>query len=339
MAESSLSVGKPELTQAIGHFLGYGSVIADWAAAQVTEIDRILQSGVRRVYYPIGAHAGYEWSFLRPTSIFYLGAIGTDGTIASSTTFDSATYTDWVAQGITTDDTLTISDSTDDDATVGDYAITTVAVGDITLTTSPAATATGVTFLLKRSPADYDLPDDFGRLIGDMHYSADEARPAIVQIDVGKILQMRARYDQAGAPYFCAVRPKSSTGASGQRQEIIFYPKSDSAYTLSYNYEAYSGELTDSLPYPLGGMQMSELYIESCLSVAEQRVNDEIGLHTQVYQAFLSDAIARDGKKGAHFYGDMGGAERDFGRSMVARRRGRELFGDSYSISYNGNQI
>ncbi len=340
MAESSLSIGKPELTQAIGHYLGHGSVIADWSTPQDTEIDRLLQSGVRRVYYPVSTDRsliGYEWSFLRPTSTLYLGASGTDG-VTSSSVLTSATYADWDTQGITTADTVTISDSTSDAATTGDYAITSVSGANITLTTDPGD-ATGITFLIKRSPANYNLPDDFGRTIGDLHFSSNEVRMPVRIIPVGKILDMRARSDESGAPYFAAVRPKTSTGSTGQRQEIIFYPEPDQAYTLYHNYEAYSGELTDALPYPLGGMQMSELYIESCLAVAEQRMNNEAGLHSQTYQILLADAITRDKNKSAHFHGNIGGAERDFGRDTLRWRRGRELYSGAYNITYGGNQL
>jgi len=340
LAESSLSLAFTELQQRVGFFLGYGSVVADWSAAQDAEIILNVQSGVRRVYYPMGVSAdllGYEWSWLRPTETLYLGASGTDGSIVTAT-FDSATYTDWVDQGITTADTVDITAIGSGSTTIGDYAIQSVATGAITLTSSPGD-GTSLTFWVKRTPANYNLPDNFGRLIGDLHFAADDVRAPITLVRTGAILDMRARSDEKGTPYFAAVRPKSSTGSTGQRQEIIFYPEPDQAYTLSYNYEAYSGELTDALPYPLGGMQLSELYVESCLAAAEQRVNNEAGLHTQVYQAMLLDAVARDRKKGAHFYGHMGGRERDFGRDYRSWRRGRELSGGAYSITYDGSQL
>jgi len=260
MAESSLSVGFPDLQKEVGFLIGYGRTPEKWGATKEAEIDGVVQSGVRRVYYPPAVNAdtlGYEWSWLRPTE-----------------TLD-----------ITSDE------------------------------------------------GDYDLPDDFGRLVGAIHYPADEHRDSIVIVSVGKLLAMRANSDRSGAPSFAAIRYKASTGAAGQRQEILFYPEPDADWTLSYEYEAYSGALSDDFPYPLGGMQLAELYIESCLAVAEQRINDESGKHTQQYQALLLDAIARDRKRGARLYGQMGhieSGEPEFRRGWT---------GSVYPLTYDGETI
>lgn len=260
MSESSLSVGLPELRKAVAFFLGYGRTPANWSAAQLAEITGVVQSGVRRVYYPPAVNAGtlgYEWSWLRPTS----------------------------------------------------------------------------TLAVVAGTADYDLPDDFGRLIGAIHYPEAEYSASIAVVSVGRILAMRAQSSLSDAPRYAAVNYKSSDGASGQRQEVMFYPTPSAAWTLSLEYEAYSGALTDANPYPLGGMQLAELYLESCLAVAESRLNDEIGLHAQQFGTLLLDAIARDRKHGARYYGPMGHVE----SSAEPFRRG--WTGSVYPITYNGETL
>jgi len=79
-------------------------------------------------------------------------------------------------------------------------------------------------------------------------------------------------------------------------------------------------------------MSLAELFIESCLAVAEQRLNDEIGVHTQTYQALLLDAVQRDKKHSPTYFGYMGHTE-----YQVERR----LHGDvsPYSIIYKGQSI
>ena len=62
MAESSLSLGYPELLRAVGRFLGYGADNANWTTDERTEVDDAIKSGLRRFY---GAH---KWSFLRPVT-------------------------------------------------------------------------------------------------------------------------------------------------------------------------------------------------------------------------------------------------------------------------------
>lgn len=268
MAESSLSVGLPELRAEVGFFLGYGRTAGTWSAGQLAEIDTIVQSGVRRVYYPPAIHpglpayenistVGYEWSWLRPT--------------------------------------------TDLDIVAG--------------------------------VADYSFPDDFGRLVGAFHYPPDAHRASVVIVSVGKLLSMRAFNNQKDAPRYAAVRYKQSDGTGGQRQEVLFHPEPNAPWTLSYEYEAYSGALTDAAPYPLGGMQLAELYIESCLAVAESRVDDELGQHNRQFELLLVDAVARDRKRGARNFGQMGHVEPHGWRV----RRGDT--GSTYPITYKGEPL
>lgn len=331
MSESTLTLGWLEIQAEVGFFLGYGRTLANWSATQDAEVAICVQSGVRRVYYPPGA-GGYEWSFLRPTSALYLGASGTDG-VLSSGTFDSATFANWTAQGITTADQVYITAPA---AEVGTYDITSVAAGAITLTQTPDD-ATDLTFSIRRNPANYDLSDNFGRLVGDLHFAADTNYPAITIVSLAFIEELRARSDQTDTPCYAAIRYKSSTGADGQRQEILFWPRPTVYFPLTYSYEAYSGELSDTYPYPLGGMQLSELYVESCLAVAEQRSTGEIGIHMQLYEVLLSDAIARDRKRGPRFYGYIGRGEEGVGDTW---RRGRALGADgAYGITYKGEAI
>jgi len=334
MAESGLSLGWSDFKKEVGWFMGYGRDPTAWSEDQTSEIESIVQSGVRRVYYPVSQTpgiAGYEWSWLRPTSIIYLGASGSDGTITGDQ-FDSATYTNWVTQGITTDDTVTISAVGSGDTPLDEYTISSVAIGAITLGSSPGD-GSSLTFLVGRSPANYSLPDDFGRLIGELHFKPDDQYAAVKVCSVADMLEMRAIEDRTGAPAFAAVRPKAWDRTTGQRWEILFWPRPDTSYTLYCEYEAYSGALSDSYPYPLGGMELAELYIESCLAVAEQRFNDEVGLHTQAYQAFLTDAVTRDRKRSARYYGRMGQPK------THRERRARGDTGGTYPITYSGELI
>ena len=260
MAESSLSIGFPELQIEVAFLLGYGRTSANWSVAQESLIDSIVQSGVRRVYYPPATApemSGYEWSWLRPTT------------------------------------TLDIESGT----------------------------------------SDYDLGDDFGRLVGAFHYPEEEYRRPIVEVSVSKILSLRTRASQSGGPYYVATRFKSSDGSGGQRREALFFPEPDEDWTLTYEYEAYNSVLSDTFPYPLGGMKLAELYIESCLAVAESRTGDELSIHTQTFSALLADAIARDKKNSATFYGRMSPGDGE----LTEFRRG--LTGGTYPILYGGELI
>jgi len=261
--ESSLSIGFAELKSQVGYYLGMGrGVDKAWSASQISEIEGIVQSGVRRVYYPPALSAqmaGYEWSWLRPAH-------------------------------------------------------------------TPFAITAGIW--------EYDLPDDFGRLVGTFHYPPAAYRFSITVIPVSKLTDMKSNADLTNDPSYVAIRYKEQVDPQvvGQRQEALFYPIPSTAWSLEYEYEAYSGALSDTFPYPLGGMQLAEVYIESCLALAETRINDDIGQHAQQFQALLVDAIARDRKRGAQSYGQMGHRERTVDPSF---RRGYE--GSVYPITYRGD--
>jgi hypothetical protein len=304
MSESSLSIGLPDLLSAVGFFLGFGSNSLNWTASQLSELTAIVQSGVRRVYYPPALNAqvaGYEWSWLHPNSYIDIVAPYATGTVTivnGVVTLVGGTFPTWV------------NDQTRMSITGVSYQVDTRdSNSQVTLVDTSVNAVAGTIYQVAQFA--YDLPDNFGRLLGGFHYPPEAYRRPISIISAGRIEDLQSQTNLTGTPHEAAVRYKSSDGTTGQRQEVMFYPTSSAPWTLSYEYEAYSGSLTDTFPYPLGGMQLAELYIESCLAVAETRVNDEIGQHAAQFQSLLMDAIARDRKRGAQMYGQLGHREHD----------------------------
>ncbi len=329
MAESGLSIGYSDLQSEVGFHLGYGrGVIKAWSTAQALEIEGIVHSGVRRVYYPTAVSeklAGYDWSWLKPTTTIDIQKTYSTGTItvvSGVVTLTAAgTFPSWAA-----DAELTIAST-----------VYTVATRDgdnqVTLDDTSVDEDSGTSYGLCQ--VDYDLPDDFGRFASDLFYGPNSNRSSIQIISVGHLLQLRASATSTGNPRYAAVRYKSATPAAiGSRQEVLFYPTPSEDHTLHYEFEAYSGKLTDSLPYPLGGMQMAELYIESCLSVAETRFDDEArGIHSELFDRLLVDAVARDRKRGAKVFGQMGHKE------AVSYTFRRGWTGGTYPIRYKNELI
>jgi len=186
---------------------------------------------------------------------------------------------------------------------------------------------------IESGTADYDLPDDLGRVVSAFYYPEAEYRQPIQQVSVGKILALRSSTALTGPPTYFATRFKAEDRTAGSRQEVLFYPEPDDDWTLTCEYEAYSGQLSDDYPYPLGGMKMAELFTESCIAVAESRTEDAPGIHAQLFQTLLVDAIQRDKKQGATFYGPMG----DTTEEPTAFRRGYD--GSTGTVTYNGDEI
>ena len=249
---------------------------------------------------------------------------GTIGIVSGVVTLSVAgTFPSWAAAGEITVGGISYTVNTRD----GD--------NQVTLDDTSVDVDSGTDYRLNQ--LQYDLPDDFGRFASSLHYEPDQNRSAIQIISVSQFLSMRASQTLSGNPRFAAVRFKSATPAAiGSRQEVMFYPTPDESHTLYYEYEAYSGKLTDSLPYPLGGMQMVEVYIESCLSVAEVRGEDKPGIHSSEFARLLVDSIKRDQRRGARHFGQMGHREyKNFDEYMFRRGWGA----GTYSITYKGGTV
>lgn len=328
--ESGLSVGFPEMKQEVGFLLGYGR--SGWTSAQETEIEGYVHSGVRRVYYPPKVidptgqldTSGYEWSWLKPWTTLATSLPYSTGTVTIASgvvTLASGTFPSWAADG-----TIQVSGSS--------YTVSTRdSDTQVTLDDTTATAAAGTSYKLTRDV--YALPSDLGRIIGVMNFPLNEYREAITSIPFQELMEMRASIDLTGQPYHFAERWKPGTFTTGQRKELAFYPTPDTVWRLHYQYEAYTGKLTSSAPYPLGGMKLSELYLESCMSVAETRVFDEPGVHTREFEALLLDAIRRDSKNTGKNFGFMGHVESY--RDDIVFRRG--WTGGTYPITYDGSDV
>lgn len=257
MSESELSIAYSDLMLEVAAFLGYSPDSTAWTTAEEAELDRYVQAGVRRVYYPpavAGVEAGYAWTFLSP--------VATLSTVASTGT--------------------------------------------------------------------QDLPPALGRVLGQFHFAPAVYKPSIVQVSEDKYRALLADSNLTGPPQVARVRQKAGQDGVGQRLEVSWWPIPDAAYDLTYRYEGYSGKLSAVNPYPLGGMRHAELYVQSCLAVAEQRANDERGLHAEEFERLLAAAIQQDRRMNATNYGHMGGCE---GHSAVPRH----FAGVRHDIIYKGN--
>lgn len=155
-----------------------------------------------------------------------------------------------------------------------------------------------------RGIASYILPDGFGRILGQIVFDEIHA-PSIPLVPYGELIR-RASANEVGMPRIAAISSRRDFGTKGQLKELRFYPTPDKMYSVSFVCDADDGRISEERPYPLGGAMFAELITESCLAVAEQRANDEAGLHTDNFNRLLISMIARDRKSGAQNYGMVG---------------------------------
>ena len=151
----------------------------------------------------------------------------------------------------------------------------------------------------------YALPNGFGRMLGNLSYPVEMHVCDIPLVPYGDIGRVKGWRD-IGLPRFAAVLSRNAFGTKGQLKELHLAPTPDVAVEISFLCDADTGRLSDENPYPLGGHIYSELVTESCLAVAEQRSNDEVGIHTQNFNALLASMVAKDGRSYARAYGRIG---------------------------------
>lgn len=180
------------------------------------------------------------------------------------------------------------------------------------------------------------LPTSFGRLAGNVEFSPELHIPAAVSCPEGLVMERLAASDETGAPRLVAVRRKSGYGANGQLCELVMFPIPDAAYLLTFRQESDGGKLSATArPYPLGGARYSEVILESCLAIAEQRANDERGLHTEKFHSLLASAVMQDRKFSAHFYGPTSSSSLDpaWSNDFLGQRLGRR---EDFPLTYKG---
>lgn len=176
--------------------------------------------------------------------------------------------------------------------------------------------------------AAYTVPSVVGRVI-DPPAFAGEAWPSLPLVGEAVVATRAANDPHPGRPRLCCIRHAPRFGASGQAVELALWPVPDAAYALAFRCEPDCSQLSPENPLPLGGPKHSELLLESCLSVAEQRANDEAGLHTERFAALLASSVAEDRKMSAGVFGPMSPLrDAPFGRRHHGMR-----------ISYNGVEL
>lgn len=145
------------------------------------------------------------------------------------------------------------------------------------------------------------LPDDFGGMEGQITVTTtgSSSWTPVDVVGIGQVYQQAAQYpDTTGWPEICCEEPiKGTTKTHGQRFQIRFWPTADQDYTLKFRYHISPNCLDGSFPYAYGGPQHAETILESCLAIAEERMDDQSGgVHQMKFKERLAASIALDSK-------------------------------------------
>ncbi len=303
MAESSLSLAHDELADAVSRFLGYGDDYTDIGATEQGYVDKIVTSGLRRFYrpVPIGGQT-HEWSFLKPvqTSVLWADqAVESGVTVLASGAGLILTFTGMTVYPTMIGRTITITDDTS-------HVITGYTSSTVLTVTTVATAATEKTFSMA-SGGHFRLPDDFGYLLGRPTFASTEAYYPLDMIGEGQIRQLQQTNATSGKPLYGATQPQTTDGTVGQRWDLMVWPTPGSTFNLTYRYHVLVSTMDAStVVRPYGGAAHSETILESCLAVAEERENDERGLHGAAYMENLAASIEYDKRLGPQTLGYNG---------------------------------
>ncbi len=180
------------------------------------------------------------------------------------------------------------------------------------------------------------LPNDFGSPEGQVTVqpSGSQAQPW----DVAWLneAQVREKYStfptMTGPPMYVSLQAIKGTSSNlGQQWQLYFFPLSDQAYTVQLAYSVCPDYLSTPFPYAYGGAQHAETILESCLAIAEQRLDDTATVHAALFQSRLQASMALDRKNKPQNLG----YNRD-NSDLPAWNRGQQHWWAG-AITYNGS--
>ncbi len=142
------------------------------------------------------------------------------------------------------------------------------------------------------------LPDDFGGLEGQITLStADDSVSWPVDVtNEGKVRQYYTLApNETGRPLRAAIQPLKGTGtARSSRSQLYLFPEADDDYVIRFQYYILPDCLDGSRPYAYGGAAHAETILESCLAIAEQRLDDTSSVHSEKFMERLAASIGLD---------------------------------------------
>jgi hypothetical protein len=144
---------------------------------------------------------------------------------------------------------------------------------------------------------DYDLPDNFGALEGDLYYrdtsNIHRSIKVVGESDI-EALRSQTRTSVPSWPVYAAVRPKPPTTAGQQTFDLMFWPTPTIAHSVTYRYRVQMGPLSAINPYPLGGVDHAGTLLECCLAYVEKYTQSRDATHRNEYQRLLELSKERD---------------------------------------------
>lgn len=283
--ESTAALGFGDLMAVVAERAGYGyrtTQAAGLSAEEEIEIGLYVAEGQRDLYL------SYDWSFLKPVATSTLWATTTAATTMAVAGEDNATITASAATFYPTMIGHTIVSMN------GSYVISGYMSPTVVTVATDASADDGEAFQIT-ADGSYRLPDDFGGLLGDVFFQANEGRwIPLANTGVAELLGLLQVSTGTGRPTVCTVESIVTSGAIGQRSNLLVSRIPNSNYTVRYQYQVLSDELAAG-GYPYGGARHAETLKYACFAALERgkwRIAD--GPDQRNYNRLLALSIRAD---------------------------------------------
>lgn len=160
------------------------------------------------------------------------------------------------------------------------------------------------------------MPDDFGGIEGWITVSPTTLQRTPWPLRLGTESMVRQQYARlpttSGPPQMAGLQPiRGTTSRRSSREQLYIWPLADQAYDLQFQYYLLPDALDGTLPYAYGGAAHAETLLESCLSIAEQRLDDAIGVHSMKFMDRLAASVSVDRKHKSQMAGGYNGDRSD----------------------------
>lgn len=161
------------------------------------------------------------------------------------------------------------------------------------------------------------LPAEFGSFAGILTLKTTQTNSSPFRVQWRNEGVLRGLYSTTpsatGQPRFASEGvERGPDGVDGQHKILLVYPAADQDYTVQAVWNINPNRLTGSNPQCYGGEQYRELFLESCLAVAEQRFDNAPGVHTALFEQMLAAAISADNRNKPQKLGYNGNRAREY---------------------------
>ncbi len=277
-ATGTMVVSYSSLLERIGHQL-FG-IRSGYSSDNTSDIEECIKDGLFDVY------TAHKWSFFRPIEYITTTAPYDTGTIEVAdgvVTLSDGTFPSWAAQGILKVDGGYYDVDTRTDGTT------------ITLEDTSVDVDAGTSYELGRP--EYDLPTAFEAIVGkELAYESGQSDlyPPVRERHDDALRRWRQDNPVHNRPIYFSTRTAEFDPIVGSRRRLALYPTPDAAYVLKVPMQLRTTMIDAVSQYPVGGESLSQVITEACLAAAERNYDEEVGRHTERFQAMLPLAIAAD---------------------------------------------